>query len=165
MEKRDSIQFHTIDYVIIAATLFLLICTWCYVIIEYGNLPETIAVHFDGAGNPDGYNDKNSIWLAPILFSLLSIGLIIGAKYPEHINFPYKKLSEKDKKKGSKTALLSSLLLSTILVLIVHSMIKTSIGFNAENNPMYWVVPVIICLVVAYLAVLFYYQFKNRKND
>jgi uncharacterized membrane protein len=32
-----------------------------------GELPEKIPNHFNGLGEPDSYNDKNSIWVLPII--------------------------------------------------------------------------------------------------
>ena len=160
MKKLNNIQFNTVDYIIIATISMLLLSSWLYIIIEYKNLPETIAVHFDGSGNPNGYNDKSTIWLAPIIFTILSIALIFGAKYPEQINFPHKELTEKEKIASSKTVLFSSLLLSSILILITHSMIRTSIDINNDNNPMVGVITVIICLTILFLIAMFYYHFK-----
>lgn len=164
MKEKNNIAFNTVDYILIATILFLLIAAWCYVIIEYKNLPDTIATHFNGAGNPDGFSPKNSIWLAPTIFTALSVGLIFGAKNPQQLSFPYKKMSKKEKKSSSKVLLCSSLLLSSLLILILHSMIKTSINFTPNNNSMSWVLKAIFSLLGGFIIVVAYYQLKNYKT-
>lgn len=161
MSKKGSFQFSTLDHIIISVVLFLLIYTWCIISIAYSNLPEIIAVHFDGAGDPDGYGSKNSIWLAPSFFTVLCLGLIICAKYPEELTFNKKKISEEEKKKNSKKVLFGSLLCSSVLILITHSMIKTSI--NKDDNPMFWIIPSVFGLIILFLASIYYYKYNYLK--
>ena len=161
MSKKESFQFSTLDHIIISVVLFLLIYTWCIISIAYSNLPETIAVHFDGAGNPDGYGSKNSIWLAPSFFTILCLGLIIIAKYPEQLSSSKKKISEKEKKINAKKGLYGSLLCSSILILITHSMIKTSI--NKDDNLMFWIIPSIFGLIILFIASIYYYKYNYLK--
>ena len=160
MNTKSNITFETIDYILIAISAFLLISTWCYVIISYDYLPETIAVHFDAAGQPNGYNDKSSIWLAPIIFTLLIIGFIFESKYPQEITFPHKELSLQEKKATSKTMLFSCNLLSSIVLLISFSMIETSLdrGFSTK-----WILPIILLITTAFLIGVFFYQKKIKK--
>jgi uncharacterized membrane protein len=161
MVKKESLKFNTIDYIIISLVLFLLIYTWCIIIIAYPNLPETIATHFDGSGNPDNYSSKTAIWLAPSIFTVLCIGFIFSAKYPEQLSFTKKKISEKEKKVHSKKGLFASLLCSSLLLLITHSMIKTSI--DKHDNPMFWIIPAVFVLITLFLASIFYYKYKYLK--
>jgi len=161
MAKKENLKFNTIDCIIISMVLLLLTYTWCVIIIAYPNLPETIAVHFDGSGNPDGYSYKGAIWLAPSIFTLLCIVLIFSAKYPEQLSFNKKKISEKEKKTHSKKGLFASLLCSSILILITHSVIKTSI--DKQDNPMFWIIPTVFVLITLFLASIFYYKHKYLK--
>jgi uncharacterized membrane protein len=161
MVKKENLKFNPIDCLIISIVLFLLIYTWCVVIIAYPNLPETIAIHFDGSGNPDDYSSKGGIWLAPSIFTILCIGFIFSAKYPEQLSFTKKKISEREKKAHSKKGLFASLLCSSLLILITHSIIKTSI--DKKDNPMFWIIPTIFALITLFLASIFYYKYKYLK--
>lgn len=161
MSLEENTNFKTTDYILIAIISFLLIITWCYVIIYYKYLPETIAVHFDVNGQPNGYNSKNSIWLAPILFTLLSIGCVFGAKYPQKVTFPYRKLNFVEKKATSKIMIFSAILLNSILLIICLSMIKVSLEKNFATK---WILPSIIILTLLYLVVIIYYQLKIKRK-
>ncbi len=161
MNKQNNILFSTFNYVIIATSGFLLLISWLYVIIEYPNLPKTIAVHFDAAGNPNGYNDKYTIWLAPIIFTALSIGFIFGAKNPKLLDFSNKIKNLQDEIFQSKILLFSSLLLSSILCIIVFSMVKTSTNKTANMS---WILPTLLIFIGSYLIALFYYYLKILKK-
>jgi len=161
MNKQNNILFSTFDYIIIATSGFLLLFSWLYVIIEYPNLPERIAVHFDAAGNPNGHNKKHAIWLSPIIFTALTVGLIFGAKNPKLLDFSNKIKNLQDEISQSKILLFSSLLLSSILCIIVFSMIKTST--NKTIN-MSWILPSLLTFIGIYLSVIFYYYLKTLKK-
>ena len=161
MTAKNNFTFQTFDYILIATASFLLIAAWCYIIISYTHLPETIAIHFDESGQPNGYGLKKTIWIAPILFSLLTIGSLFGAKFPENINFPSKKLTSSEKTANSKTMLFSGVLLSVILFLISLSMVETSLQ---RNFPTKWIIPTIGILIAIYLFGVFYYQLKQVKS-
>jgi len=161
MTNKFSIQFKTSDYIIIGLAIFLLLTTWLYAIVAYPNLPETIAVHFDGAGNPNGYNSKSSLWLMPIVFSALTILMFYGAKNPIKFDFSKKIKTQEEALISRKLLLLSGLLLSSLSLLIAHSMIATSLDKAA--NPK-WVMKVVIGLIILYVIAAFYLQFKLSKK-
>ena len=60
MTAKNNFTFQTFDYILIATASFLLIAAWCYILISYTHLPETIAIHFDGGGQPNGYGSKKT---------------------------------------------------------------------------------------------------------
>ena len=52
--------------------VFLLAVSFSQVIFYYPNMPETMATHFDSAGNPNGWMSKSSFFLIEILILLIS---------------------------------------------------------------------------------------------
>lgn len=160
MSKNTTLEFSTLDYMVITLTLLLLLSSWVYIIANYANLPETIAVHFDGKGQPNGYNSKSSIWIAPILFTALAIGFMLGAKNPKLLDISNKITNKKEEIASSKILLLSSLLLSVILVIIVFSMIHTSLHKNATTN---WIVPSLVISIGMFFVAYIYIYLKSKK--
>lgn len=156
----ENIKLTKLDYFLATLSILFLILSWCYVIFYYNELPETIATHFDDS-KPDGYNSKNSIWLAPALFSFLSIWTLYGAKYPKALDFSKQIKNNEQAKASSKLLLFSSLLLSIILSTIVYSMINASL----PNGKSYqWTFIVNIGLILAYLVIAVRYQSKIKKQ-
>jgi len=49
---RIKVPFETVDVIIEMLSITLLILMWTYCIINYFELPDTIATHFDATGNP-----------------------------------------------------------------------------------------------------------------
>ena len=70
--------------------MLLLIAATVFVLLRWRALPESIPSHFDAAGLPDAYGDKNSLisllvvgWVAYLLFTVLSY-------FPQTWNLPVK---------------------------------------------------------------------------
>ncbi len=53
----------------------------------FQQLPDTIPVHFDGAGNADDYGGKGNIWALPIIVTLVVVLLSYLERIPQHLNY------------------------------------------------------------------------------
>ena len=66
-----------------------LILAW--LLVSFGTswpaLPETVAVHFDLAGNPDRYGSKNVLWLLPAVGASCFVLLWFVARVPHIHNY------------------------------------------------------------------------------
>lgn len=161
MDKQNSIVLTNFDTFIGIVSLVLLFISWTYIIVHYRELPETIAVHFNGNGVANGYDNKKTIWIAPIIFTLLTFIMLYGAKNPYLFDLTKKITSQKQAVASSKTLLFSSVLLSFTLFMIVYSMVNASIP-NAQSYE--WVFPVLITSVVIFLVVIFSINIKFKRK-
>ena len=89
MERpKIKLELTTTDKLLEIAGWFLLIVLWGFIIKNYSNLPHTIPIHYDGAGQVDGFGEKATIFILPLIASILFIGLSILNKYPHRFNYP-----------------------------------------------------------------------------
>ncbi|WP_201986933.1 DUF1648 domain-containing protein [Hymenobacter rubidus] len=65
---------------------------WALTIWAFFRLPDTIPVHFNGAGAPDRYGEKGSLLLLPLVTTALFAGLTaitsFFSKNPHTLNYP-----------------------------------------------------------------------------
>nr|WKN34112.1 DUF1648 domain-containing protein [Tunicatimonas sp. TK19036] len=61
---------------------------WLLTLLNYAALPETIPVHYNGAGEADGFGSKGHILMLPLISMLLFIGLTILNRFPHILNYP-----------------------------------------------------------------------------
>lgn len=54
-----------IDRVYDIGSIVVLVTIWVLTIVGYFSMPDTIAVHFDGSGNPNGFGSKGMLFIAP----------------------------------------------------------------------------------------------------
>lgn len=55
---------------------------------NYGDLPDEIPIHFNAQGEADGWGNKSTILVIPVLGVLLSLVLFFLLKRPHLYNFP-----------------------------------------------------------------------------
>ena len=51
-------------------------------------LPETIPVHFNASGQPDGYGSRSTLFLLPAIGAIMYLLMTIVEAYPHIYNFP-----------------------------------------------------------------------------
>lgn len=82
-----QVPFKTIDVVIELASIAILIIMWLQIIIEYPDLPETVASHFNGSGEADNHSNKSFVWFLPSLAVIIYAGLFLANRYPHLHNY------------------------------------------------------------------------------
>lgn len=157
--KMSKIKFEYIDYIIITVTFSVLFLVWLFILISYKDLPEIIPVHFDIQGNPDKYGGKENIFLAPCVFSAISIAMIFLSKYQPLLSNSNKTISKIDQKYIVKKMLLLGLILSCLVVIIANSMIFSEL----ENSSNILLVTAFILILVSLFG-LWYYKYKVYKK-
>lgn len=119
-------------------------------------LPETIAVHFDAAGEPNGYASKTSALyeLPAVIIAVFSIMVLI---FKARLNNP--KYSEESKKREGVTSII--MILTAIFVGIAHYlMINQSLHPEESFNTVF--VPIFAVYIIAVVAITINFRKKNR---
>jgi len=75
--SKNELRWNLLDWFYEIGGWILLLTLWIYIFLQYKNLPISIPTHFALDGTPDGYSNKENIFLLPaiitILFSLMTI--------------------------------------------------------------------------------------------
>jgi len=82
-----KLPFQSIDIVIELASITVLLLMWVHLILEFGNLPDSIPSHFNAAGEPDNYSNKLFLWFLPALASVIFLGLFLLNRFPHLHNY------------------------------------------------------------------------------
>ncbi|MFV0633246.1 DUF1648 domain-containing protein [Demequina sp.] len=57
-------------------------------LIAYSTLPETIPIHWNAAGDVDGYGPRWSVLVLAAVWIVMVAGLVVAARYPHTFNYP-----------------------------------------------------------------------------
>lgn len=149
METRPKIKIvlTSTDKLIEKLGWILMILSWCIAIYSYITLPEIIPTHFDISGQANGYGNKLTILLIPLIGTGVLIGLSILNKYPEIFNYPNKITEENELESYTNaTRMMRYLKLVIALVfIIVTIMINRSAQGHADGFIM--ILPVVLGLI------------------
>lgn len=116
--------------------IFLLILSipLIYASVIYSSLPETIPLHFDMNGKPNGYGNKNMLWFILLLMTAVSAGVYLLIKNLPRID--PKKTAGQSPELYHKIAVALVIFLCAINIVIVYSSVNGSININKLLLPL-----------------------------
>lgn len=161
---RIEVPLQAIDIVTELISITILILMWCYCVINYIDLPDTIATHFNGSGEPDGYGSKNTIWMLPIIATTMYIGLFILNKYPHMHNYMINITKEnafKNYQFSTRTVRVVNFLCVLLLAYVTYMIVESA--FGKQFNLGTWFVPVVVGSSIVLPIILFIYIRKLNK--
>ncbi len=90
MEERPKLKLvlTNTDTIIEIVGWFLIVAVWGFTLSNYQSLPNTIPIHYNGAGVADGFGDKWIILTLPFIATVIFVGLTVLNKYPHIFNYP-----------------------------------------------------------------------------
>ena len=152
-----------IDRLLDALVIMLIAGLWAFTLKAYLHLPSRIVVHFDAAGNPDGYGGKWNLLMMPALATLLAAGLFVLNLYPHVFNFPVKITPENAfYQYRLATRLMRWInLLTTLLLAMISWMMVASAGGTMSKG---WIVVVFIFAGLMFIPFVVYMILSGRKK-
>lgn len=160
-----KVPFEPIDIIIDLISVTLLILITAYTFLEYNNLPQTIPTHFNGEGIADGFGDKSSIWLLPIIGVVMYCGLFILNKYPHLHNYMVNITEENALKNYRFSTRIVRGVNFFIILLFAYIQYMIFAGAKGEHITLgSWFLPLVIGLSILLPAFLLIYQYKMNKK-
>lgn len=166
MEKRPRItlKLTTIDILLEIIGWSLLAFLWFLTLSEYSRLPQTIATHFNSSGKIDDYGNKDTIFLLPIITTVMFVGLTILNRFPHLFNYATEITEENaERQYKNATKLLRFLKLSIVLIFTFIAYRTQEIAKGNAVDLGKWFLPVAIALVQIPLFYFLIQSFKNEK--
>lgn len=89
MKTRPKIklQLSPLDKTLETSGKCIIILLWIFTVIAFFKMPDTIPIHFNASGQADNYGNKVTIFILPIIVTLIFIGLTILNHYPYIFNY------------------------------------------------------------------------------
>ena len=159
-----KVPFEGIDIFLELVSITMLLLMWIYLIIEYPDLPETIASHFNAKGEADDFSSKSYLWFLPIIATGMYIGLFILNKHP-HVHNYMVNITEENALKNYRfstrivriTNTLTVIMFTYIIYYIIQSAKESELQFSS------WFVPiVIVCSLLLPIGIYLYYRKINK---
>jgi uncharacterized membrane protein len=130
-------------------TLLILVSTWLWVIFQFGQLPSKIPIHFNAMGEADAIGDKSTIFLLPLISTILYFGISALEKVPHVLNYPVE-ITKENAAYYYAVAIqfFKFLKFSICLIFGFLSFLMVRIAKDEIQGPGSWFLPVIIGLIL-----------------
>ena len=149
------------EKVLILISTLSIITMWLYLYIMWDNLPDIVPTHFGFSGVPDNFGNKNSLFIIPIMASILHLTLALLSKIPHSFNYPVNvtdKNAEALYKIGKQTMLLLDMEISLLFAILLCKSIQTAIG--NESGLGIVIVPIFMVII---LGTVIYETIKMKR--
>lgn len=162
---RIKVPFEGIDIFLELVSITFLLLMWVYLIMEYPDLPETVASHFNAKGEADNYSNKSFMWFLPILSSFMYIGLFVLNKYP-HVHNYMVNITDENALKNYRFSTRILRIVNTLTVIMFTYIIYNIVQSAKENEIQIgsWFLPIVLTCSVLLPIVIFLYYHKINKS-
>ena len=149
--------------------LLLVILAVIVPLLTYERLPETIPIHFNARGEPDGFGPKMIIWFLPALGGALYLGMTGLNHYPETFNYTVPitgENAEEQYRNATRMLRWVNAMIQAVFAFLVIAIVMVALGYWQGLGR--WFLPVFL---VAFLGVIGYFIYSsqqkasNKKDD
>jgi uncharacterized membrane protein len=143
-----AIEWDTTDKFMEYAGWLLVVLTWGFTVSCYAGLPESIPIHYNAAGEADGFGSKNFIFAQPLLSTILYAGMTWLNRYPHKFNYPNPITAENAPRQyRNATKMIRTLKLSIAVVFFYLQYSTISIAGKASADLGGWFLPLMLMVI------------------
>ena len=164
MSNRPKIEpsLTTTDKMIEFLGWIALVGIWMLALFNYSALPETIPIHYNAAGEADGFGNKSHVLTLPIIATVLFMGLTFLNKFPHKFNYPTKTTTENALHQYTNATRMIRILKLVIVVVFGLIVLKTIQNVNGNADGLgTWFLPLVLGLIFIPTA---YYLTKSIRT-
>jgi len=138
---------------------------WIFVFVQYAALPATIPIHFNLKAEIDNYGSKATLFILPVIITIVVAGLTILGRYPHIFNYPKKITAANALEEYSKaTGLLRIIkLVIAVFSLIILFFIVQSAKAGHSTLP-WWIIPLFMMAMIIPVVITIISSFSNKKQ-
>ena len=162
MEKLPKIEIAPTqqDKIVEAISIVGLTVLFLLPVLFYNQLPERIPIHFNAAGEPDGYSGREGIWLLPGIGLVLFVLLTAINRSPETFNYPTKITPENAESKYRNAMQMIRWMKLMVLVMFIYlTWMMVQVGLGKTEGLHTWFVWVFITVIT---GIVVYFGFIKK---
>jgi len=166
MSKRPKLKLEltTFDKTLEILGWTSILAIWVLTITNYTNLPDTIPIHYNGAGQADGFGGKATILTLPLIATVLFVGMTILNKFPHIFNYPTNITQDNALRQYTNATRMIRYLKFIIVIIFGLIAFKTIQNANGQADGLgIWFLPLTLGLIFIPLTYFVVKSFKATK--
>lgn len=138
--------------------VLLLAAATIFVLMRWGQLPDQVAVHYNFAGEADGYGGKGTLLLLMVLAWVVFFVMTISIRFPDKWNMPVKVTAENKARLYAITrAMMEALkVLTTLLFVLLFTTAAAGVPIPQ------WAMLTLLAAILLTVIAGFILMYKNR---
>ncbi len=157
------IELTTTDKVVEILGWSVILAIWIFTIASYSSLPDTIPIHYNGAGEADGFGSKINMLVLPFISTILFVGMTIANKFPQVFNYPTKITEENALRQYINATRMMRFLKLVLVVLFSLIAFKTIQSTRVQSAGLgIWFLPLTMGLIFIPLTYFIIKSFRSK---
>ena len=159
-----KVPYQFFDIILECVSITLILLLWLYLFSEYSSLPDTIASHYNSAGEPNDYSNKTFIWILPSIATLLYVGLFILNRFPHLHNYMVNITEEnalKNYRFSTRIVRITYTLCAALIAYITYHIIEGAKGEVLKLGS--WFLPIVLGASILLPVIIFIFYRKINK--
>ncbi|ANX14018.1 hypothetical protein ABE41_018555 [Fictibacillus arsenicus] len=133
-------------------SIILFIAGAANLIMQWSSIPGTVPIHFNGAGEPDGWGSKVNLWILLVIGSIMWVLLTVLEKFPHVYNYLFI-TKENAERQYKNSRLMLNVIKNEILFFFVYmSWVSTEVAKGENDGLGLWILPIFIITITASIA-------------
>ena len=160
-----NIELSKTDKLIEIISWITFIFVWVTIVINYSSLPDTIPIHFDASGQPDGYGSKAMIFLLGFILTFVFVLMTLLNKVPHIFNYPVKITAENAQYQYKNATKLIRYIRLSVVFLFTYILIMTMKTAHGEADGLgVWSLAAFLIILLGPLANYLYNSFQAKSK-
>lgn len=140
-----------------------LIVLWGYVILTYNELPDTIPIHFNFKNEPDNYGSKMTLFVLPVVATVVFALFTVLLKMPQKLNYPVKITPENAQQQYRYSSALLRYMKMAIALSFLLMSYEISQAVKGVDPRLKYSLPVTLALLLVPLGVYVSVSVRGKK--
>lgn len=143
------------DFFLDSLTVVVLIFFWGVSILYYPSLADEIPIHFDYKGEVDSYANKKTIFLLPLIGTMIVGFLTLVSKNPETFNYSVEITEENaERQYGNALLMMKTMRLVILFVFMLIEWEVIQIGLGKNEGLGAWFLPFFLAII--FIPIIFF---------
>jgi uncharacterized membrane protein len=151
----EKLPLTLLEKLLITLSSLGLVWMFGYTFYIYPSLPDTIPIHYNFQGEPDGFGGKGSVWVLPCIATFLfALMMLITFIPPNVLNYPVGATDERKEKLYKNTRLLFHIIPFEIVALFTYIIFKNGeiVQGNQTTLDTYFIIVFISVIVMTLVS-------------
>jgi uncharacterized membrane protein len=156
-KPKNKLRTTVAGWILETIGLLGIILTVTYVLLNYCDLPDTIPIHYNLTGQPDGFGRKSILFVLPSITMVIYLILTIGLRFPHLFNYPFEITGENAERQYKNITVMVRILKALIAVIFLYLTYATiQNGLGEINGLGPWFMPVALCALLGTVGFFLY---------
>lgn len=151
------------DRALEATGVAMLLVLWMFCFYSYSNTPDIVPIHFGTGGEPDGYGDARTVFLMPVIATVLFVFMSLAARKPENFNYTVTITPQNAQRKyKGMLSFMRWIKISVVMIILLIEFFSFNVAIGKTDRLPQWLLPAVFAMI---FSPVIYFGLKGSNEN